>query len=84
LAVEQDIYNLKRDCEEKESTIKELTTLLNSSEVANSKVISAFYPLKLEIETSFSLLLTQLSFLLFKTEGCRTRRHYTEEEHNNI
>jgi hypothetical protein len=84
LAVEQDIYNLKRDCEEKESTIKELTTLLNSSEVANSKVIYAFYPLKLEMETSFSLLLTQLSFLLFKTEGCRTRRHYTEEEHNNF
>ncbi|KAK2371120.1 hypothetical protein QL285_084101 [Trifolium repens] len=40
LAVEQDIYNLKRDCEEKESTIKELTTLLNSSEVANSKRVS--------------------------------------------
>ncbi|WJX69657.1 hypothetical protein P8452_53872 [Trifolium repens] len=40
LAVEQDIYNLKRDCEEKESTIKELTTLLNSSEVANSKRVA--------------------------------------------
>ncbi|GAU17255.1 hypothetical protein TSUD_109700 [Trifolium subterraneum] len=39
LAVEQDIYNLKRDCEEKETTIKELTTLLNSSEIANSKVM---------------------------------------------
>ncbi|KAJ1412397.1 hypothetical protein SESBI_20518 [Sesbania bispinosa] len=37
LAVEQDIYNLKRDCEEKDTTIKELTTLLNSSETANCK-----------------------------------------------
>ncbi|AES67714.2 hypothetical protein MtrunA17_Chr2g0329061 [Medicago truncatula] len=40
LAVEQDVYNLKRDSEEKETTIKELTTLLNSSEVANSKRVS--------------------------------------------
>ncbi|KAI4334594.1 hypothetical protein L6164_019265 [Bauhinia variegata] len=39
-AFEQDIYNLKRDCEEKESTIKELTTLLSSSEVANSKRVA--------------------------------------------
>jgi len=39
LAVEQDIYNLRRDCEEKDTTIKELTTLLNCSEVANYKVI---------------------------------------------
>lgn len=40
LAVEQDVYNLKRDCDEKETTIKELTNLLNSSEVANSKRVS--------------------------------------------
>ena len=43
LVVEQDIYNLKRDCEEKDSTIKELTTLLNSSEVANYKVILIYF-----------------------------------------
>ncbi|XP_027340492.1 uncharacterized protein LOC113853951 [Abrus precatorius] len=40
LAEEQDIYNLKRDCEEKDITIKELTTLLNSSEVANYKRVA--------------------------------------------
>ncbi|KAF7824097.1 inactive rhomboid protein [Senna tora] len=40
LAIEQDIYNLKRDCEEKDSTIKELATLMNSSEVANSKRVA--------------------------------------------
>ncbi|KHN33331.1 hypothetical protein glysoja_005373 [Glycine soja] len=39
LAVEQDIYNLRRDCEEKDTTIKELTTLLNSNEVAKCKVV---------------------------------------------
>ncbi|CAI8592247.1 unnamed protein product [Vicia faba] len=40
LAIEQDIYNLKRDCEEKETTINELTTQLNSSEIANSKRVA--------------------------------------------
>nr|POF05513.1 hypothetical protein CFP56_18029 [Quercus suber] len=40
LAVEQDIYNLKRDCEEKDATIKKLSTLLQSSDVAGSKRIS--------------------------------------------
>ncbi|RZB62837.1 uncharacterized protein LOC114387375 [Glycine soja] len=40
LAVEQDIYNLRRDCEEKDTTIKELTTLLNSNEVAKCKRIA--------------------------------------------
>ncbi|KAK7272027.1 hypothetical protein RJT34_28371 [Clitoria ternatea] len=39
LAAEQEIYNLKRDCEEKDATITELNTLLNSSEVANYKRI---------------------------------------------
>jgi hypothetical protein len=85
LAVEQDVYNLKRDCDEKETTIKELTNLLNSSEVANSKVISAFYSPELEIATSFSPFLTHLSFSLqFKTESFWIRRHYTEEEYNNF
>ncbi|XP_062083979.1 uncharacterized protein LOC133790383 [Humulus lupulus] len=40
LAIEQDTYNLKKDCEDKDATIKELTTLLHSSDVAGSKRIS--------------------------------------------
>ncbi|KAF4354620.1 hypothetical protein F8388_009611 [Cannabis sativa] len=40
LAIEQDIYNLKRDCEDKDATIKDLTNLLHSSDVAGSKRIS--------------------------------------------
>ncbi|KAM6578785.1 hypothetical protein CsatB_030622 [Cannabis sativa] len=40
LAIEQDIYNLKRDCEDKDATIKDLTNLLHSSDVAGSKVVS--------------------------------------------
>ncbi|KAB1227684.1 putative disease resistance RPP13-like protein 1 [Morella rubra] len=40
LAIEQDVDNLKRDCEEKEATIKELTTLLHSSDVAGLKRIA--------------------------------------------
>lgn len=57
LAVEQDIYNLKRDCEEKNTTIKELTTQLNYSEVANSKVILIYilFSLVRILNFSFSL-----------------------------
>ncbi|KAL5567186.1 hypothetical protein UlMin_030350 [Ulmus minor] len=40
LSIEHDIYNLKRDCEDKNATIKELTTLLRSSDSASSKRIS--------------------------------------------
>ncbi|KAL6195151.1 hypothetical protein ACLB2K_030772 [Fragaria x ananassa] len=40
LAIEQDMYNLKRDCEEKDGTIRELTSLLHSSETAGSKRIA--------------------------------------------
>ncbi|XP_050369369.1 uncharacterized protein LOC126787551 [Argentina anserina] len=40
LALEQDMYNLRRDCEEKDGTIRELTSLLHSSEAAGSKRIA--------------------------------------------
>ncbi|XP_059429086.1 uncharacterized protein LOC132162884 [Corylus avellana] len=38
--IEQDSYKLKRDCKEKDATIKELTTLLHSSDVIGSKRIA--------------------------------------------
>ncbi|KAE8726089.1 Detected protein of unknown function [Hibiscus syriacus] len=37
LAIEQDIYNLKRECEEKDAIIKELNTSVQSSNVATLK-----------------------------------------------
>lgn len=40
LAMEPDIHNLKRECEEKDATIKELSTYLHSSDVSGSKRIS--------------------------------------------
>ncbi|KAM2126733.1 hypothetical protein ACFX1R_006722 [Malus domestica] len=40
--IEQDIDNLKKDCEEKDGTIQELTTLLQSAESAGSKATSLF------------------------------------------
>ncbi|KAA8549553.1 hypothetical protein F0562_001429 [Nyssa sinensis] len=40
LAIEQDIYTLKKECEEKDATIKELSTFVHSSEVAGSKRIA--------------------------------------------
>ncbi|XP_015571372.1 uncharacterized protein LOC8274407 isoform X2 [Ricinus communis] len=36
-AVDHDIYNLKKECEEKDATIKELTTVLQSKNMAGSK-----------------------------------------------
>ncbi|XVF19232.1 hypothetical protein REPUB_Repub11eG0092300 [Reevesia pubescens] len=40
LAIEQDIFNLKRECEEKDVVIKELNTFVQSSNMASSKRIS--------------------------------------------
>ncbi|XP_022148707.1 uncharacterized protein LOC111017303 isoform X2 [Momordica charantia] len=40
LSIEQDMLFLKKDCDEKDATIKELTTLLHSSEVSGSQRIS--------------------------------------------
>ncbi|KAI8573146.1 hypothetical protein RHMOL_Rhmol01G0256200 [Rhododendron molle] len=40
LVIGQDIYTLKKECEEKDATIKELSTYLHSSEAAGSKRIA--------------------------------------------
>ncbi|OMO78108.1 hypothetical protein COLO4_24829 [Corchorus olitorius] len=40
LAIEQDIFNLKRECQEKDAVIQELTTVVQSSNIANTKRIS--------------------------------------------
>ncbi|XP_047323920.1 uncharacterized protein LOC124927532 [Impatiens glandulifera] len=40
IAIEQDIYNMKKDCEEKDATINELSYLLQSSENASSKRVA--------------------------------------------
>ncbi|XP_077227501.1 inactive rhomboid protein [Tasmannia lanceolata] len=40
LAVEQDIYNLQKACEEKDATIKELAAIAQASNVAGSKRIA--------------------------------------------
>ncbi|OMO68589.1 hypothetical protein CCACVL1_19894 [Corchorus capsularis] len=40
LAIEQDIFNLKRECQEKDAVIQELTTVVQSSNMASSKRIS--------------------------------------------
>ncbi|KAJ6713370.1 hypothetical protein OIU79_009374 [Salix purpurea] len=38
-AIDQDISNLKRECEEKDATIKDLTGILQSNNMAGSKRI---------------------------------------------
>ncbi|RZC77386.1 hypothetical protein C5167_001522 [Papaver somniferum] len=40
LALEQDIYNLQRECEEKDTTIKELASIVNAVDATGSKRIS--------------------------------------------
>ncbi|KAK8543363.1 hypothetical protein V6N13_136123 [Hibiscus sabdariffa] len=40
LAIEQDIYNLKKECEEKDAIIKELNTSVQSSNMATLKRVS--------------------------------------------
>ncbi|KAF8041161.1 hypothetical protein BT93_B3168 [Corymbia citriodora subsp. variegata] len=40
IAMEQDVYDLKRECDEKDATIKELTGLLQSCDAAGSKRIA--------------------------------------------
>ncbi|KAF6171702.1 hypothetical protein GIB67_007223 [Kingdonia uniflora] len=39
LAIEQDIYNLQRECQEKDATIKDLSASIRASDVAGSKKI---------------------------------------------
>lgn len=59
LAVEQDIYNLRRNCDDKDAIIKELTSLLHSSDLAGSKV--KFFFLSMVISSSFFTLKILLS-----------------------
>ncbi|XP_058774039.1 uncharacterized protein LOC131648281 isoform X2 [Vicia villosa] len=63
LAIEQDIYNLKRDCEEKETTINELTTLLNSSEIANRKRVAELEDVVAKKNTTISKLKKDMAIL---------------------
>lgn len=37
-ALDQDILNLKRECEDKDATIKELISTIRSTDMAGSKV----------------------------------------------
>lgn len=62
LAVDQDICNLKKECEEKDATIKELKDLLHSSDVTGSKVFTCLLSLASKADILFLL---SLSIFLF-------------------
>ena len=81
LAVEQDIFNLKRECEEKDAVIKELTTFVQSSNMASSNVMFPLCSPYLLTILGPSVTLTVNFFLI--TEDIRVGGHYTHEEHNN-
>lgn len=80
LAVEQDIFNLKRESEEKDAVIKELATFVQSSNVTSSKVI-IFVHLISMLDFFPSINLSVNLFLI--TEDIRVGGHYTQEEHEN-
>ena len=65
LAIEQDIYNLKKECEEKDATIKELSTFLQSSEVAGSKVPTPLLVMHFSSLRSFLLFFKLINLLFF-------------------
>lgn len=52
-SIEQDICNLRKECEEKDTTIKELTTLVQSTNVRGSKVVFHLYPLHFILDFFF-------------------------------
>lgn len=59
--IDQDIFNLKRECDEKDATIKELVTTLQSTENARSKVLLqlCFLLKKFQFDLFTSLLLIE-------------------------
>lgn len=76
LALGHDIDSLRKECDQKDATIKELSTYLRSSEVMSSKVkkftnlaLSQFYCL-------LFFLLFMASFLR-SPESCGTRRYHS-------
>ena len=64
-AVDHDICNLKRECEAKDATIKELTTILQSTKMAGSKVLFLFFCL-FELENKRQYWKGQNNFLCLK------------------
>ena len=59
-AMDQDAINLKRECEEKDATIKELNSILQTNNMAGSKV---FWTHEQYFSTMFSLLFPVTVFL---------------------
>ncbi|KAE9588145.1 hypothetical protein Lalb_Chr22g0352291 [Lupinus albus] len=86
MTVEQDICNLKRDCEEKDNTIKELSILLNSSEVANNKRVTELEDIIHRKNTTISKLKKDLVVLEQKVvQLSRLRRaSFSANDSNNV
>lgn len=78
LALEHDINSLRRECEQKDVTIKELSTFLKSSEGLGSKVI--FFTALAVLRLIF-LPLFIITFLQFPEDG-RVGRYHPQEEYD--
>ncbi|KAE9585971.1 hypothetical protein Lal_00010160 [Lupinus albus] len=84
MIVEQDVCNLKRDCEEKDNTIKELSTLLSSFEVSNNKRVAELEDIVRMKNTTISKLKKDLVVLEQKVvQLTRLRRHSSANEYSN-
>lgn len=75
---EQDISNLKRECEEKEATIRELTEFLHSSDAAGSKA-NKFLPSSInnkycEKKIVFSTKVSVFALLLINFRGFQSSK----------
>lgn len=68
---EQDIYNLRMECEEKDTTIKELSGNLHSSEVISSKVLFLQLFLAFYQRIINPLIQSALLFIYFFWRGLR-------------
>lgn len=79
--MEQDTYNLKKECEEKDAAIKELSVFIRSKDAATSKVRRLAITILLlvhqvKVQTGLIVLIP------FSTENRGTRRSYSQKEHN--
>ena len=74
LSIEQDMLFLKKDCNEKDATIKELTNLLHSAEVSGSQVImlfcSSIFPLLQTLACKVFLFPLMISCIFQHHRGC--------------
>jgi hypothetical protein len=70
LAADQQLYNLQKECEEKDATIKELAAAAHASSTADAKVNTT----SMLANTVGNMLVLALTFFLFACRGLQSCR----------